>query len=66
VSSDQALKNVSVITPLNTLNVVIIISALYRMNYRDLGWECMNWIHLAQKGGLWWAVMNTVMNLEVP
>jgi hypothetical protein len=31
----------------------------------DLG-EVVDWIHLAQYRDQWWAVVNTVMNLQVP
>jgi hypothetical protein len=27
---------------------------------------CVDWIHLAQDGDHWWALVNTVMNLWVP
>jgi hypothetical protein len=32
---------------------------------REIGWEVVNWIHLAQDGDLWWILVNTVMNLRV-
>jgi hypothetical protein len=32
---------------------------------REIGWE-VDWIHLAQGRNQWWAVFNTVMNLQVP
>jgi len=28
-------------------------------------WEIVNWMHLAQDRGQWWAVMNTVMYLRI-
>jgi hypothetical protein len=37
-----------------------------RMNVREIGWGCLDWIDLAQDSDQWWAVMNTVMNLWVP
>jgi hypothetical protein len=36
------------------------------MNSRETGWDCVNWMHLAQGGGQWWTLMNTVMNFWVP
>jgi hypothetical protein len=29
-------------------------------------WEGVDWMHLAQDGPHWWALVNTVMNLRVP
>jgi hypothetical protein len=37
-----------------------------RMDLREIGWEGMNWMHLAQDREQWRAVVNTVMNLRVP
>jgi hypothetical protein len=37
-----------------------------RMDIRGIGWEGMDWIHLAQDRDQWRAVVNTVMNLWVP
>jgi hypothetical protein len=31
-----------------------------------MGWECVDWMHLAQDRDQWQAVVNTVMNLGVP
>jgi len=30
-----------------------------RMDLREIGWEGMNWMHLAQDRDQWWAVVNT-------
>jgi hypothetical protein len=35
-------------------------------NIREVGWEDMNWIELAQDGDRWRALVNAVMNLRVP
>jgi hypothetical protein len=37
-------------------------------NKMDLkvGWEDVDWIHLAQDMDEWWAPVNTVMNLLIP
>jgi uncharacterized protein YjcR len=32
----------------------------------QIGWDITDWIDLAQDGDKWWAVVNTVMNLQVP
>jgi hypothetical protein len=33
---------------------------------REIRWEDVDWIHLAEDRNLWRAVVNTVMNLRVP
>jgi len=35
------------------------------MDLKEIGWETVNWINLAQDRGKWLAVFNTVMNLWV-
>jgi hypothetical protein len=37
-----------------------------KMYLREIGWECVDWIHLDQDRDQWRAVVNTVMNLWVP
>jgi hypothetical protein len=39
-----------------------------RMDLREIGYESVDWMHLAQDGDQWWAVVNMVMvmNLRVP
>jgi hypothetical protein len=37
-----------------------------KMNLREIGWEGMDWIHLAQDRDQWRALVNTVMNLRFP
>jgi hypothetical protein len=37
-----------------------------RMDFREIKWEVVDWMHLAQDRDEWWALMNTVMNLRVP
>jgi hypothetical protein len=37
------------------------------MDFQELGWrEGMDWIVLAQERDRWWAIVNVVMNLQVP
>jgi hypothetical protein len=36
------------------------------MYLREIGWDDMDWIYLAQNRDQWWALVNTVMNLQVP
>jgi hypothetical protein len=37
-----------------------------RMDVREIGWEVVDWMHVAQDRYQWWAIVNTVMNLWVP
>jgi hypothetical protein len=37
-----------------------------RMDLREIEWEGVDWIHLAQDRDQLWALVNTVMNLHVP
>jgi hypothetical protein len=37
-----------------------------KMDLREIGFGDVDWIHLAQDGDRRWAVVNTVMNLQVP
>jgi hypothetical protein len=37
-----------------------------KMDLTEIGWEGVDWIHLAEDRDRWWAVVNTVMNLQVP
>jgi hypothetical protein len=36
------------------------------MDLREIGWDVMDWIELAQDRDQWRALVNTVMNLWVP
>jgi hypothetical protein len=36
------------------------------MDLREVGWDGMDWIDLAQDGDWWRAYVNVVMNLRVP
>jgi hypothetical protein len=37
-----------------------------KMDLREIGWGGMYWIDLVQDRGQWRALVNTVMNLQVP
>jgi hypothetical protein len=37
-----------------------------KMDPREIGWDGMDWIELAQDRDQWRALVNTVMNLRVP
>jgi hypothetical protein len=37
-----------------------------RMDLREIGFEGVDWIHLAQDGDQWQALVITVMNLKDP
>jgi hypothetical protein len=34
-----------------------------RMDVREIGWECVIWVHVVQDKEWLWALVNTVMNL---
>jgi hypothetical protein len=36
-----------------------------KMDLREIGWGCVEWIHLAEDRDCWRAVVNAVMNLRV-
>jgi hypothetical protein len=37
-----------------------------RMDLREIVWEVVNWMRLAQDRDQFWALVNTVMNLSIP
>jgi hypothetical protein len=37
-----------------------------KMDLREVGWDDMDWIDLAQNRDQWTALLNTVMKLPVP
>jgi hypothetical protein len=34
-----------------------------KMNLREIEWDAMDWIHLAQHRDHWWALLSMVMNI---
>jgi hypothetical protein len=37
-----------------------------KIDLREIGWDCMDWIELAQDRDQWRALVNTIMNFRVP
>jgi hypothetical protein len=37
-----------------------------KMDLREKGCNCIDWIDLVQDRDQWWALVNKVMNLQVP
>jgi hypothetical protein len=37
-----------------------------KMDLREIGWDGVDWIDMAQDGDQWRALANTVLNLRVP
>jgi hypothetical protein len=37
-----------------------------KMGLRDIGWECVDWIDMAQDRDQWRALVNTVLNFRFP
>jgi hypothetical protein len=37
-----------------------------KMDFKDIGWDCIDWIDLAQDMEQWRTLVNTVMNLRIP
>jgi hypothetical protein len=37
-----------------------------KLDLREIGWDSMDWIDLAQNRDQWRALVNTVMNFRVP
>jgi hypothetical protein len=37
-----------------------------KMYFREIGWDGVDWIDMAQDRGQWRALVNTVLNLQVP
>jgi hypothetical protein len=39
---------------------------VYKMDLREIGWDDVDWIDMAEDRGHWRALVNTVLNLRVP
>jgi hypothetical protein len=37
-----------------------------KMDLREIGWDGVDWIDVAQDRSQWWALVVTVLNLRVP
>jgi hypothetical protein len=37
-----------------------------KIDLREIGWDVVDWVDLAQDRNQWRALVNTVMNLRVP
>jgi hypothetical protein len=37
-----------------------------KMDLREIGWDGVDWIDMAQDRGQWRALVNTILNLRVP
>jgi hypothetical protein len=37
-----------------------------KIDHKKIGWEDVNWMHMAQDRYQWWALVNMLMNLLVP
>jgi hypothetical protein len=37
-----------------------------KIDLREIGWDCMDWIDLVQDRDQWRALVNSVINLRVP
>jgi hypothetical protein len=37
-----------------------------RMDLKEIGWECVEWMYQGEDRDRWWALVNTVMSIRVP
>jgi hypothetical protein len=37
-----------------------------RMDVREIGWKCVDWMHLVEDRDQWWALVKTVISVRVP
>jgi hypothetical protein len=38
----------------------------FKIDLREIGWDGVDWIDLAQDRDQWWALVDAVMNLRLP
>jgi hypothetical protein len=48
------------------LNMLVYRFCISNEHIREIGWDGVDWIELAQDRDQWRALVNTVMNLRVP
>jgi hypothetical protein len=48
------------------LDTPALVEGYVQMALKHIRWECMNCIHLDQSRKKWWAVVNMVMNIQIP
>jgi hypothetical protein len=41
-------------------------STIFKMDLREIGWDGVDWIDMAQDMDQWRALMNTVLNFRIP
>jgi hypothetical protein len=61
-SLDKRSKRKKIVMRFGTWNV----RSMYRAILREIGWDGVDWIDVAQDRDWWRALENTVMNLRVP
>jgi hypothetical protein len=53
-------------THFNTITLKLYLLRIIKMDLGETGWGGTDWIDLAQDRDLWRALVNMVMNLQVP
>jgi hypothetical protein len=48
------------------IKIYICIKIIIKMDLREIGWDGVDWMDMAQDGDLWRALVNTVLNLRFP
>jgi hypothetical protein len=46
--------------------IFVMYTGFIKMDLREIGWDGVDWVDLAQDRDHWRALVNTVMNLRVP